>query len=92
MFNHDVPYRYLLPSICLWQISQILAYLCVVVGPGFVLTLTAFMRGSASHPAGPHGRLAQKREIRSPVQGAGGFNTICTAVCNRHDIYTVCRL
>ena len=32
----------------------------VFVGPGFVSTSPAFMRISASHPAGPHGRLSQK--------------------------------
>ena len=31
--------------------------LCVVVGPGFVSVSPAFMRSSASHSAGPHGRL-----------------------------------
>ena len=53
----------LLPSICffVWQISQIQTCLCVVVGPGFVTTSPAFMRGSASHPADPHDRLAKKR-------------------------------
>ena len=50
-----------LPCICLWQISQIQTCMCVVVGPGFVSTSPAFMRDSASHPAGPHGRLAPKR-------------------------------
>ena len=49
-----------LPCICLWQISQIQTCLCVVVGPGFVSTSTVLMRCSASHPAGPHDRLATK--------------------------------
>ena len=31
-----------------------------VVGPGFVSIPPAFMRSNASHPAGPHGRFAQK--------------------------------
>ena len=30
-----------LPCICLWQISQIQASLCVVVGPGFISTSAA---------------------------------------------------
>ena len=46
--------------ICLWHISKIQFCLRVVVGPEFVLTLTAFMRSSACHAACPHGRLAQK--------------------------------
>ena len=45
--------------ICLWQISQIQTRLCDVVVPGFFSTLPAFMRSSASHPAGQHGRLDQ---------------------------------
>ena len=59
MFNPVAPYGYcFLTCICLCQISQIQT--CVFVGPGFVSTSPAFMRSSASHPAGPHGRLAQK--------------------------------
>ena len=48
-----------LPCISLWQITHIQTCLCVVLGPGFVWTSTSFMRSSASHPAGPHGRFAQ---------------------------------
>ena len=81
-----------LHCICLWQISHIQTCLCVVVGPGFVSTSPAFMRSSASHPAGPHGRLAQKTVNQAPLMGAGGFTTICTAVCNRYDSSTTCRL
>ena len=32
-----------------------------VVGRGLVSTVPAFVRSSASHAAGPHDRLAQKR-------------------------------
>ena len=52
---------YLLTCICLLQISQIQTYLFNVVGPGLVSTSPAFLRGSASHPAGLHSRLAPKR-------------------------------
>ena len=48
-----------LPCIYLWQISQIQTCLCVVIGPRFVSTSSAFMRSIASYPAGPHGRPAQ---------------------------------
>ena len=41
-----------LTCICLKQISQIQTRLCDVVGPGFVSTLPAFMRSSASRPCG----------------------------------------
>ena len=50
-----------LTCICLWQISKIQTCLRVAVGPGLVSTSAAFMRSIASHPVGPHGRLAQKR-------------------------------
>ena len=53
------------------------------VRPGFVSTSPAFMRSSASHPADPHGRLAQKTVYRVPLLGVGGYDTSCTAVCNR---------
>ena len=49
-----------LTCICLWQISQIQTFLFRVVGPGLVSTSPAFVSNSASHPAGPHGRHAQK--------------------------------
>ena len=45
------------------------------------------MKSSASHPAGPHDRLAQKT-----VNRAGRFDTICTSVCDHCDSSTVCRL
>ena len=91
MFNPVAPYRYLLPPcICLWQISQIQTCLCVVVGPGFVSMSPAFIRSSASHPAGLHGRLSPK--IGTPMRGAGGFDIICSEVFNRCDSSTACRL
>ena len=56
MFNPVAPYVYVYGR---YRKSKLV--LCVVVGPGFVWTSPAFMRSSASHPAGPHGQLAQKR-------------------------------
>ena len=51
--------------ICLWKISQIQTFLFKVVGPGLVSTSPTFVRNSASHPAGPHGRHAPKSgEVR----------------------------
>ena len=51
VFNHVAPYRYLLPTGYLF-VADIKNpdCLCVVVGPGIVSTLLAFMRSSASHP------------------------------------------
>ena len=62
-----------LMSICLWQISQIQTCLYVVVEPGLVSTSLAFMRSSASHPAGPHGRLSQETVNRASIAGGGMF-------------------
>ena len=60
-----------LPCICMWQISQIQICLRVVVGPGLVSTSPAFMGSIASHPAGPHDRLAPKNGNRDPIAGGG---------------------
>ena len=60
-----------LTCICLWQISQIQTFLFKVVGPGLVSTSPAFVSSSASHPAGPHGRHAQKTVNRAPIAGGG---------------------
>ena len=78
-----------LTCICLWQISHIQTRLFSVVGPGLVSTSPAFVSSSASHPAGPH---AQKTVNRAPIAGAGGFDTICTAVLVCCDSSTTCRL
>ena len=62
-----------LTCICLWQISQIQTFLFKVVGPGLVSTSPAFVSSNSSHPAGPHGRHAQKTVNRAPhCWGRGG--------------------
>ena len=71
-----------LTCICLEQISQIRTRLFEVVGPGLVSTSPAFVKKSVSHPAGPHSRLAPKTVNWAPLLVAGGFDTICTAVCD----------
>ena len=60
-----------LTCICLWQISHIQTFLFKVVGPGLVSTSPAFVSSNASHPAGPHGRHAQKTVNRAPINGGG---------------------
>ena len=80
-----------LTCICIWQISLIQTCLCVC-WTWICLESPAFMRSSTSHPAGSHGRLAPKRKIEPALLGAGGFDTIYTAVCDRCDISTACRL
>ena len=66
------PYGYLLSDMYfLWKISQ--TFLYRVVGPGLVSTSPAFVSNSASHPAGPHGRHAQKNGKSGPhCWGRGG--------------------
>ena len=59
----------------MWQLSQIHTCLCVVVGPGLVSTSPDFMRSINSHPAGPHGRLAQNGN-RSHIAGAAGVDNL----------------
>ena len=95
MFNPVAPYRYLLPTMCLFMadIANPDLFVCVVVGPGFISTSPAFTRSRASHPAGQHGRLAQKNsKSGSHCWGREVFDTICTAVCNRRDSSAACRL
>ena len=68
MFNPVAPYGYLLPNVYLFMadITNPDLFVCVFVGPRFVSTSPAFMRSSASHAAGPHGRFAQKNGISGP--------------------------
>ena len=77
---------------CLWQMSQIQTRLFKVVGPGLVSTSHTFVSSIASHPAGTHGRLAPKTVNCSLIAGAGGFDTMRTAVCIHCNISTVCKL
>ena len=67
----------LLTCICMWQISQIQTFLCVVVRLGLISTSTAFMRSSASLPAGPNGWFAPKTVNRATIAGGEGVDTIC---------------
>ena len=64
-----------LTCICLWQISQIQTFLFKVVGPGLVSTSSAFVSSSAIHPAGPHGRHAQKNVKLGPHCWVRGGST-----------------
>ena len=73
MFNPVAPYRYLLPNLYL-SVAEIQTCLCVVVGHRLVSTSPAFMRSIASHPAGPHGRLAKQTVIEPLLLGMGGVN------------------
>ena len=62
-----------LTCICLWQISQIQTFLFKSCRTWIGLDITAFVSSSASHPAGPHGRHAQKNGKSDPhYWGRGG--------------------
>ena len=61
VFNHVAPYGYLLPNMYLFITYIESPYsLLVVVGLGLVSTSPAFVKSSASHPAGPHSRLDKR--------------------------------
>ena len=62
-----------LTCICLWQISQIQTCLFKVIGPGLVSTSPAFVKSSASHPAGQHGRHAKKGKSGPHCSGRDGL-------------------
>ena len=81
-----------LTCICLWQISQIQTCLRVVVGPGLISTSPAFMRSIASHPAGQHGRFAQKMVIGSPLLGSTQFSQGSPYRCDSSTACRLCRL
>ena len=59
-----------LTCICVWKISLIQTCLCVVLGPGFVLTSPAFMMSSASHAAGL--RAGLPKTINGAPNAGGG--------------------
>ena len=95
MFNPVAPYLFLicfLSCICLWQISHIQTCLHVVVGPGLVSTSLAFMRSIVSHPAGPHGRLAQKTVIGPHCWGREGSTQFEHGLPDHCNSSTACRL
>ena len=69
VINPVAPYGYLLSDMYLFMaVITIQTFLFRVVRPELVSTSPAFVSNSASHPAGPHGRYAQKTVNR----GRGG--------------------
>ena len=57
------------PGICVLCLAD--TRLFKVVGPGLVSTSPAFVNSSASHPAGPYGRHAQKTVNWASIAGDG---------------------
>ena len=73
------------PTSCLVQPigthnGKVMYFGCAYFRGELVSTSPAFMRSSASHPTGSHGRLAPKTRNRTHIRGGGGVNTMCTAV------------
>ena len=64
----------------------------MVVGPGLVSTSSPLLRSITSHPADPHGRLAQNMVIGHPLLGAGGSTQFAQGLPDRYDSSTACRL
>ena len=73
VFNPVATYGYLLSDMYLFMADITNPdFLFKVVGPGLVSTSPAFVISSASHPASPHGRHAQKTLNRAPIAGGRG--------------------
>ena len=72
VFNHVAPYRYQLPTVylCMADIANPNLLVCSC-RTWICLDITRFMRSSASHPAGPHGRRAPKTVNQAHISGAG---------------------
>ena len=91
MFNPVAPYRYLLPNLYLSVADIANPDLLAFVGPGFISTSHAFMRGSASHPSGPHDWLAQKRYLGPHCWGREGSTQFAQGLPDHCDSYPACR-
>ena len=71
--------------ICLWMISQIQTCLCVGCRTSICLKITHFYEDQCQPYIGQNGKSGA-------IVGTRGFDTICTAVCNRCDSSTACML
>ena len=77
-----------LACICLWQIQT---FFGVAVEPGLVSTSHTIMRRSASHPAGPLGRIAPKTVNRAHILGVRrGRHNLHSGLPDRGDSSTAC--
>ena len=64
----------------------------VVVGPELVSKSPAFMSSIASHPAGPHDRIAQKQKSGPIAEGREGSTQFAQGLPDRCDSSTECML
>ena len=94
LFNPVAPYRYLLPTVYLFMadIANSDLFVCSC-WTWICLNITRFYEEQRQPSSDPHGRLLSPKTliIRHPLMGTGGFDTICTAVCNLRDSFTACR-
>ena len=72
MFIPVVPYRHLLPNLCL--------FVPAIANPDLFAcgSWTWISIDIASHPVSPHGRLARQTVIVPPLLGPGGVDINCT--------------
>ena len=89
MFNPVAPYGYLLPNVYLFMADIENPDLSVCVCRTWIcLDITRFYEEQRQPSSGS----PKETLFGPPLLGAGGFDAICTVVCNRCDSYTTCRL
>ena len=83
MFNPVAPYRYLLPTMYLFMTD--------IANPDlFVCSCRTWISVDITHFYAEQGQPSSWAGVS--IAGAGGLDTICTAVCDRGDRSTACRL
>ena len=94
MFKPVALYRYQLPNVYLSEADIVNPdFVRVVVGPELVWTSPAFMRSSATQPAGTHGSLARKTVNRVPIVGGlRNRHNFHNSLPEHSDRSTMCRL
>ena len=84
MFNPVAPYGYLL--------SDMYLFMADITNPAWIgLDITRFCE-QQRQPSNVSAWPACPKKIGRTLLGAGGFDTICTAVCVHCDRSTACRL
>ena len=94
MLNPVASYRYLLSNLYLSvaDIANPDLFACSS-RTWMSLDIARFMRSIDSHPAGPHGRIAQKNGNRAPIAGGReGSTQFAQGLPDRCDSSTACRL
>ena len=91
MFNPVAYYRYLLPTMYLFMadIANADLFVCRI---WISLDITRFYEEQRQPSSGFTRPACSKTVNLAPFLGVGAFDNICTAVCNRCDSSTACRL